>query len=185
MSRRPWWEGNPACWRWKVPTATEVARLREKAVREGLHEPISEEYLRWRLMGEMHKDRCAICGRRTSQPRKDHDHPTGLIRGWLCPSCNTSEGCSRSDGTIYAKYRAIHPALMCGVREVYHSGWGVLGPVSFAPFGRPQARWRAPTERDSGLGVQTLADVGCVSTAFGAVTARRRPRRPERRRIGS
>jgi hypothetical protein len=76
------------------------------------------------MMAEMHKDRCAICGRRCMQLRKDHDHATGLIRGWLCPSCNTSEGCDHGNEGIFAKYRERNPATMCGVRVEYVGGWG-------------------------------------------------------------
>jgi len=125
------WEGNPACWRWKVPGRAEAERLQDRLRRERLEwnpdpAPYPGEELRWVLMAEMHKERCAICGRRCSRSlRTDHDHKTGLIRGFLCPSCNTTEGCgSTGTGGIYGKYRAIHPALMCGVRVQYVGAWG-------------------------------------------------------------
>lgn len=124
---RFWQHGNPACWRWKVPTETEVARMREKLRRQQRRPdpyPYSDQEVRWFLMAKMNDNRCAICGRRCLRLRKDHCHETGLVRGWLCPSCNTSEGCNGSSEGIYAKYRAIHPALMCGVREEYVGGWG-------------------------------------------------------------
>lgn len=118
--RARWWERNPACWSWKIPTRTELERLRTKLPNA------SDETLRWLLMAEMHRDRCAACGRscyRSQSLRTDHDHETGLVRGFLCPSCNTSEGYSRSEGGIFGMYRLLNPAMMCGVRQAYWHHW--------------------------------------------------------------
>ena len=35
---------------------------------------------------------CPICERRTSRPVLDHDHSTGLFRGWICNDCNNALG---------------------------------------------------------------------------------------------
>jgi hypothetical protein len=130
-ARARWWERNPACWSWKIPTRTELDRLQAKHLRECRRflphlpaTPLPEDKLRWMAMGEMHRDRCAVCGRRCSQSyRTDHDHKTGLVRGYLCPSCNTTEGFRGSDEGIFAMYRLLNPAMMCGVREIHQDHW--------------------------------------------------------------
>jgi hypothetical protein len=66
--------------------------------------------------------RCAICGLR-GNPIEDHDHDTGLTRGWLCRGCNASEGLNRDPGGIYGLYRRRYPLLILGVEQRY-SGWG-------------------------------------------------------------
>ena len=55
---------------------------------------------------------CAVCGVDLSilKPRQrhvDHDHDTGLVRGWLCHHCNTCLGLAKDDPAILraaAKY---------------------------------------------------------------------------------
>jgi len=53
------------------------------------------------------KGTCATCPA-TFPLEWDHDHETGLIRGLLCKSCNTSEGKTRSGR--FDAYRADPPA---------------------------------------------------------------------------
>lgn len=67
-------------------------------------------------MTEWQQGRCAICGARGSLV-VDHDHQTGLVRGKLCPSCNTREG--HRHGGIWDKYRQRNPATICGVENPY------------------------------------------------------------------
>jgi hypothetical protein len=133
VTPRPgWWNGDPACWSWKAPTDDDVGRLREKGIQEVRQwwpdddgpgpEPLDDGTLRWMLMGEMHKGRCAICGIRPGRLVTDHDHETGLVRGFLCNTCNGNE--ARRRYGIYAKYRERTPAMMCGVWEKYSGGWG-------------------------------------------------------------
>lgn len=35
---------------------------------------------------------CGVCGQAWTRLLLDHDHQTGLIRGYLCESCNVGEG---------------------------------------------------------------------------------------------
>jgi ribosomal protein S14 len=109
----------PACWRWKLPDAVFFDRLRRKLTAESPRyaAKLDEQDWRWQLMAAWQRDRCAICGRRRELIR-DHDHETGLIRGFLCRQCNTQEGAGH-----HPEYGAIHPALICGVREMYTSSW--------------------------------------------------------------
>lgn len=50
--------------------------------------------------------KCAICGKILDSPKKsfiDHDHRSGVIRGILCPSCNTMIGLSNDNPDILSK----------------------------------------------------------------------------------
>jgi hypothetical protein len=100
----------PACWDWPV---------------EDSHRTRTADDDGWGMLVEWQAGRCAICGGRSQF--LDHDHLTGLIRGWLCPSCNTQEGFApNTPGTTFAMYRERNPATMLGVTIVYYSpftGW--------------------------------------------------------------
>jgi Recombination endonuclease VII len=61
---------------------------------------------------------CECCGK-TPPARQlclDHDHDSGLIRGWLCPICNTIEGHIRT-GSV-ERVRAFIEARTVHLREV-------------------------------------------------------------------
>lgn len=62
---------------------------------------------------------CAICGAEGALC-EDHDHATGLIRGWLCDRCNLREG-RRDAPPAFQKYRDRNPASMLGVVSRYRS----------------------------------------------------------------
>lgn len=68
-------------------------------------EPPSEPaFLAWPLPSETppdwcddilhwwHDGRCGLCGNDRRPLVEDHDHGTGLVRGWLCRPCNSREG---------------------------------------------------------------------------------------------
>lgn len=46
--------------------------------------------------GEKRTGPCQICDRVTDL-HYDHDHTTGLFRGWLCPQCNRAIGLMQDD----------------------------------------------------------------------------------------
>jgi hypothetical protein len=53
-----------------------------------------------------HDSRCAFCGKKNRELVTDHDHGTGLIRGYLRRGCHTHEG--RSDSPMLKKYHQRH-----------------------------------------------------------------------------
>lgn len=40
----------------------------------------------------LREDGCEICGTKDGQINIDHDHSTGVVRGWLCSPCNLGLG---------------------------------------------------------------------------------------------
>lgn len=72
--------------------------------------------------------RCAICGHgqkvRPARRHLDHDHWTGLVRGYLCPNCNISEGVNAYDyehPTVWSYYRQRPPVLILGIEIRYYN----------------------------------------------------------------
>jgi hypothetical protein len=104
-----WSQLEPCCWHWPI---TEDDRARVATAED----PMQAIY-------DWQAGRCAVCG--GSNERRDfvldHDHYTGLSRGWLCWMCNRAEGAGRK--REYEKYRHQHPASMFGVRDVYEGPW--------------------------------------------------------------
>lgn len=99
----------PACWSWAAPW-------------DGLPDDP------WYRLVDWQDDRCAICGTRSRGLVLDHDHETALVRGWLCASCNISEGHDGRDVGLYAKYRQRNPAKILGVRFRYVGIFGEAEP---------------------------------------------------------
>lgn len=99
----------PVCWLWDVP-ATADRTTPERALTA------------WQA------GRCAICGAAGEPLVEDHDHETGMARGWLCRSCNMREGSPtyRGDGpTVFTYYRRRPAAAVLGVSYRYISPlWG-------------------------------------------------------------
>ena len=75
-------------------------------------------------------DRCAIC--KESDPRHlDHDHRTGVVRGWLCQRCNHGLGLFRDDpGHLHAAayYVAFHTARQQVTRAMQRSDGSAAPP---------------------------------------------------------
>jgi hypothetical protein len=125
----------PACWSWPVPVVTredEIERLiAENALVSDSSERRSPAAIRlatadWGgyLIRRFQGGRCAVCGERPLCILvKDHDHRTGLVRGWLCRSCNRQEPYPQYAG-LFDLYRERPPAVILGVRSYYEgSGW--------------------------------------------------------------
>ena len=73
-------------------------------------------------MREWQRGRCAGCGLHDASLVEDHSHETGLVRGYLCRSCNGLEGVS--DHIKWDRWRAgMNPATILGIEEVYDGGW--------------------------------------------------------------
>lgn len=130
------------CSRWPVTD-------RDRSEVEGLAALVDDEYRHamhaYDLIWRWQRGRCAICG--LGNPKGpydgvhynaagfviDHDHVTGLMRGWLCTGCNISEGTSGSGQA--ERYRENPPAVMLGIKVRYWSpifGWAKpASPPSF------------------------------------------------------
>lgn len=113
---------DPICWRWIIPSnPDEWMHSRERTLEEQLVEqalgPLASdpESKAATLLVHWQDGRCAICGHRRDLV-EDHDHATGMIRGWLCYGCNTKEGIYRDPDTLFGKYRERHPTKMLGLR---------------------------------------------------------------------
>lgn len=121
-----WWSQvlalppEPACWSWvitdeireHVRLATESESLLDRATHHTLADQLFSQ------------GRCALCGIAGGRDVEDHDHRTGLVRGYLCRSCNTREGAHRSTvHDVFARYRERYPCLMLGLVARY-SGYG-------------------------------------------------------------
>ncbi|MBC7299480.1 endonuclease domain-containing protein [Nocardia salmonicida] len=93
----------PACWFWSVP--------------DGGYWATPTAIYQWQ------DGRCAICAEPWDKGGHwgmvlDHDHKTGLVRGWLCRNCNAAEGHSTVDGRRL-NYRNRPPTTILGVCRLY------------------------------------------------------------------
>lgn len=154
----------PVCWYWPTDRPTEEDARREMfeyAERNGCT-PGQAQVL-WDLeraagvlsdgdvLARWQNGRCAICGR-ASDLVCDHDHSTGLVRGWLCRSCNTTEGTNHQPDTIFTRYRERPPAAILGLIIRY------LNPIT-GEDARPQLasetdwddKWTDAASEDIGL----------------------------------
>lgn len=102
----------PACWSWPVPPKPDIRHTRPDDVATFVFDVLME----WQ------GDRCAICGREGGAPVTDHCHLTGIVRGFLCGSCNLREG-HGGDAPWAVKYRHRPPTVILGLATKY-GGWG-------------------------------------------------------------
>ena len=108
------------CWNWPV---TDDDRRRAAEARD-CADPEMARGIAWDLLADWQDDRCAVC--KGCSDVLDHDHETGLVRGWLCRFCNSQEGHGYIPGGRYERYRAKNPASILGLAIRYYSpfaGW--------------------------------------------------------------
>lgn len=82
---RAWAQANPERVRanqrrWVAENAERVRASSRKATRKRLGHADAT--------GETKSGACEICGDLSDPLHRDHDHATGLFRGWLCRACN-------------------------------------------------------------------------------------------------
>lgn len=119
QAEREFFQARPvACGSWPV---TDTDRERARAASE-CSDPEEADRLGLALLSDWQDGRCAICGGRDNRVI-DHDHATGLVRGLLCPSCNTREGFARA-GDAYDRYGAQNPAATLGLSIRYWNPFG-------------------------------------------------------------
>ena len=94
---------DPVCWLWPAPETCTFAS-----------DEVARDFLRY-----WHNGQCAACGS-PGDLVQDHDHETGLVRGYLCRSCNGLEA-GASDKTTWGKYRRRNPATILGISLRYYS----------------------------------------------------------------
>lgn len=112
----------PACWSWDPAVPLESIHAKYAA---SFSLKVADAFLRrfhsgeeralQLVLAEWHDDRCAVCGGRGERVI-DHDHDTGLIRGFLCRSCN---GLEPHDNGLFRRYREKSPAQILGIRLLY------------------------------------------------------------------
>lgn len=97
---------DPSCWYWESP---------------------SEFPKSWSSSGQLaylrvwHDGRCGVCGM-VKPIVLDHDHRTGLARGYLCTRCNNMEAKSTKPRDEYACWRARPATEILGLRFAYRNG---------------------------------------------------------------
>ena len=100
----------PGCWAWPVPPPGEVVTL--------------DDLRAWQF------GRCALCGL-LAELETDHDHDTGLVRGFLCASCNVLDGKPGRRPEVVRLYRDRPPAAITGARIPYaRVQTGVVTPLA-------------------------------------------------------
>ena len=152
---RAYLSADPICWGWPVPeglenwappqdsTLSEHLSASALAMVMGNPESRADAILSWWQDG-----RCAICGHRYELV-EDHDHDTGLVRGYLCRRCNAQEGIHRYGDNLFARYRRRHPTSLLGLRIRY---WDPFAN-DYAPCRKPAAtdKWTDAASVDIGL----------------------------------
>jgi hypothetical protein len=132
-----------ACHDWPV---TSEDRARVGAAAE-CPDPEKARMLASDLLADWQDDRCAVCNGHSDV--LDHDHETGLVRGWLCRFCNGQEPGDGIPGGRFDRYRSRNPASILGLTIRYYSpftGWAEPMPAA-----DPADRWKNNPMTGAGL----------------------------------
>jgi hypothetical protein len=116
-------EDSPACWSWRVQRTVGWGSTGSPSNRA-----LIDELVEWQ------QGRCAICGEHRNLVC-DHDHETGMVRGFLCGRCNTMEGSSPLE--LFENYRTRPPAAILNIRAKYwdpNLGEYASAPADFDPW---------------------------------------------------
>jgi Recombination endonuclease VII len=119
-----------ACWDWEV-----TQEHQDRAASVGSCADRTAAFnLAAALLDDWQDGRCAACGGRGSGAEYlDHDHETGLIRGYLCRFCNGKEAGDYEPGGRFDRYRSRNPAIILGISVPYWSpftGWAEPEPAA-------------------------------------------------------
>ena len=112
------------------------------------------------LWGTKLTGQCQSCGDDVGYTNLvlDHDHRFGIVRGYLCRSCNTSEGYGHTDHGI-AEYLESPPAFQPHLPPLVYEGFGKASPL-WAHASRCQAINRL--QRDCGLACHDLRNAAGI-----------------------
>lgn len=128
----------PACWRWPLPDDLELLAAQHPFHGKG-GDWCDEEIHSRSALRAWHEGRCAFCNTLAAESLvEDHDHDTGLVRGFLCRRCNSREGFTTYETAgPFAKYRERTPSIILGLQRLYrHPLTGQLArPARPAPEG--------------------------------------------------
>lgn len=116
------------CWDWPL-TDEHRSRMAEIVAATDADDARS---LSMRLLADWQDGRCGICANYRGGRFLDHSHATGLVRGYLCKSCNTGEGFRTGEPeSVYTRYGERNPASILGLEIRYYSpftGWAEPAP---------------------------------------------------------
>lgn len=144
---------DPICWQW--PTRSDFEswtdpREEDERLTARVRQILASPEIRaTAFLNHWQNGRCAICGHRRELV-EDHDHVTGLVRGYLCRGCNTQEGIYGEPDTLFGKYRDRHPTKMLGLQVRY---WDPIRGEYVQPT-CPEAeadKWTDAASEDIGL----------------------------------
>jgi hypothetical protein len=142
---------DPACWAWPVAVVGTFGDDEEQ--RSALED--------WQ------EGRCGVCPTGYAECL-DHDHVTGLARGYLCRSCNFGECRSYSAADVFARWRACPATAVLGLRFIGGNGgrdW--TGPTYLPGWAPLHHGWPHAYSKSAHVRVLTTADLA-VAAALDA-----------------
>lgn len=151
----------PACWSWSVPddlnsweapppftVGPGEFQVPQSVLDDMMAIDRTPEGRARALLSWWQDGRCAVCNVRGMHLAEDHDHVSGLVRGYLCRSCNTREGLyGEPDASPFARYRVKHPASILKLELRY---WDPF-TKDYAPDRRGESKRDQWDENDNAL----------------------------------